>query len=210
MSIVSDPVPGGLAVAQPGADPQADLVRVAQGVLARGAARSLVVASEEIVLRDDPLAHGTGCDCAPGNLMDPPFAPTPREFRPWLEGFSWALVLQADAPTDGFLQGQPAWACHLKSMREAGDYAGFRDTWERLHDSVMWTERELFRRGYYLSVGFTALTCTLCHTCDVTQLCKFPYRARPSAEAVGVDVDGTVRRVGLRSEGALTGIVLAV
>jgi predicted metal-binding protein len=76
----------------------------------------------------------------------------------------------------------------------------------------MWGERDLFRRGYYLSVGFGALTCTLCHTCDVAQLCKFPYQARPSMEAVGVDVDATLAALDMEGDTGttLTGILLAV
>jgi predicted metal-binding protein len=200
----------GLAIAQPGADVDADLGRIAEGVLEHRAARSCVISSGNIAVREDPQAHGQGCRCAPGNLMDPPFAPSPLEFRPWLDGFSSALVVQVDHPVEGFEQGEPAWACRLKSMREEAGYAELHDAWESLHAAVMWTERELFRHGYYLSVGFGALTCTLCQTCDVTKLCKFPYRARPSVEAVGIDVGATLQRSGLDRDGILTGIVLAV
>lgn len=203
---------GGLAVAQPGADPSADLEHVAAGVLQHGASRSRIIEAQAIVVRDDPQAHGPSCVCEPGNLMDPPFAPSPAEFRPWLKGFASALVLQVDRPADGFRQGQDAWACQLKAMREGGHYDALHDAWAGMRDAIMWGERELFRRGYYLSVGFGALTCTLCHTCDVAQLCKFPYQARPSVEAVGVDVDATLARLDLEGDTgtALTGILLAV
>lgn len=199
-----------LAIAQLGADVDADLGRIAEGALEHRAARCRVISSDNIAVREDPQAHGQDCRCAPGNLMDPPFAPSPRESRPWLDGFSSALVIQVDRPADGFEQGEPAWACRLKSIREADGYAELHDAWESLHEAVMWTERELFRHGYYLSVGFGALTCTLCQTCDVSKLCKFPYRARPSIESVGIDVGATPQRSGLDGEGVLTGIVLAV
>ena len=201
-----------LAMAQPDADPQTDLPRVAEGATRHGASRAQVVSSDHVVVRDDAMAHASDCHCAPGNLMDPPFAPSPAEFRPWLEGFSSALVLQTDRPSDGFHQGEAGWACRLKDIREEGDYTSMHTAWLELHDAVMWTERELFRGGYYLSVGFGALTCTLCPTCDVSKLCKFPYRARPSIEAVGVDVDATLQRLSMqpRDGAVLTAIVLAV
>lgn len=202
----------GLAVAQPGADPGSDLARIAADVLERSAARALVISSDQVVVREDPDAHDKECACGAGNLMDPPFAPSPDEFRPWLAGFASALVLQVERPSDGFVQGEPGWACRLAALRRSkGEYAGLHEAWTDMHDAVMWTERELFRAGYYLSVGFGALTCTLCLNCDVGRLCKFPYRARPSIEAVGVDVGATLRSVGLPGgDTVLTGLVLAV
>ena len=203
---------GDLAIAQPGANPDADLAQVARGVLVQGASRCKVIASNRVVVRDDAMAHGDGCRCAPGNLMDPPFAPTPAEFRPWLANFTSVLVLQVDHRSNGFRQGEAGWACRLKSVREGGDYETLHAAWLNLHNAVMWSERELFRLGYYLSVGFGALTCTLCPTCDVSQLCKRPYRARPSIEAVGVDVDTTLRELDMEPQAgsALTALVLAV
>lgn len=55
----------------------------------------------------------------------------------------------------------------------------------------------------------------MCEPCDVTELCKFPYSARPSMEAVGIDVAATLKRLGLHGGGddgggVLTGLVLAV
>jgi hypothetical protein len=72
----------GLAVAKPGADPDSDLAWIAGASLCHGASRCQVTASRAVVVREDPLAHGEGCRCSPGNLMDPPFAPTPLEFDP--------------------------------------------------------------------------------------------------------------------------------
>lgn len=209
---MSASVESGLAVAQPDADPDVDLARVAREVLDHGAARCEVIDTVRVVVRDDPMAHADDCRCAPGNLMDPPFAPTPAEFRPWLQGFTKALALQVDRPAAGFRQGEEGWACRLKSLRDGGEDKALHAAWRDLHDAVMWSERELFRLGYYLSVGFGALTCILCQTCDVSGLCKFPYRARPSIEAVGVDVDATLRELGMEPQdgSVLTALVLAV
>ena len=203
---------GGLAVALPGADPKTDLPRIAADSLHHSAARCVIATADRIVVREDALAHGPTCACAPGNLMDPPFAPSPAEFQAWLGGFSSALVPQVDRPANGFVQGVPNWACTLADRRRDGtEDEALKAAWSQLHDAVMWVERELFRAGYYLSVGLSALTCTLCPTCDVTKLCKFPFRARPSMEAVGIDVEATLRAVELPGgPGVLTGLALAI
>ena len=77
----------------------------------------------------------------------------------------------------------------------------------------MWLERECMRRGYYLAVGFGAGDCELCGTCDTSELCVEPYAARPSMEALGIDVARTREAAGWSDplppgELTLSGIVL--
>ena len=59
-----------------------------------------------------------------------------------------------------------------------------------------------FRDGYYLAAGFSCGSCkdTLCNGlyCQAldSRRCRFPLRARPSMEAVGIDVFGLAASVG--------------
>ena len=53
-------------------------------------------------------------------------------------------------------------------------------------------EREIFLSGYQKALGFGAGPCRLCRECDESG-CKHPEKARPSMEACGIDVFGTVR-----------------
>lgn len=57
-------------------------------------------------------------------------------------------------------------------------------------------ERELFLDGYYRAFGLGAGPCNLCRTCTFDEGCRYPRRARPSMEAVGIDVYATARRNG--------------
>lgn len=61
-------------------------------------------------------------------------------------------------------------------------------------------EREIFLDGYFKALGFGSGPCRLCKRCDTGALCKYPYLARPSMEACGIDVFTTVRTNGLDIE----------
>jgi predicted metal-binding protein len=61
-------------------------------------------------------------------------------------------------------------------------------------------EREVFLRGYFKALGFGSGPCRLCDRCDTGVRCRYPYLARPSMEACGIDVFTTVRANGLTIE----------
>jgi predicted metal-binding protein len=64
---------------------------------------------------------------------------------------------------------------------------------QKLKRIVADLEREIFLDGYYKAFGMTSGPCRLCRTCSTKKPCKYPYRARPSMEACGIDVYQTVR-----------------
>ena len=61
----------------------------------------------------------------------------------------------------------------------------------KLHRLVNMIEAAAFKRGYYLAAGFTGGECSLCSKC-ISPLsgkpCRRPFEARPSMEAMGIDV----------------------
>lgn len=77
-------------------------------------------------------------------------------------------------------------------------------------------EREIFLSGYFKALGFGSGPCRICKRCDTGALCKYPYLARPSMEACGIDVFTTVRTNGLdievvrtkRQKGDYYGVIL--
>lgn len=186
-----------LAVSDPHADVLQDVHQLAAEVLSHGANRTQVLATEGVIL-DASEPHDDRCRC-PGNLMSPPFSPAPPEFARWLEPFDIAILAEVDEALAGaaWRQGGPGWRCRWHELRsDPGHWSTVGPAWRRLHDVTMWLEREAMRRGYYLSVGFGAGDCELCEVCDTAQLCIEPYAARPSMEAVGIDVAGTRRAAG--------------
>ena len=126
------------------------------------------------------------CDSFHKNLMCPPFAMPVEEFRRVLGCYEEAILLQTEGLIDILNDGKPG--------RDVFAPAG------RLHDLVNLGEREAFRAGFHFAAGLIGGCCRLCEVCvaiDNSRICRFPFRARPSMEAMGIDVVATLENAGL-------------
>lgn len=111
----------------------------------------------------------------------PPHAPTPEEFRRVLASFRKAIIFNKRFAPEVMLSPD----------QEAARSEAFRSIFELAAK----LESAAFYAGHYLSFGLPAGSCrnVLCHeqkVCAVLQgkACLFPALARPSMEAVGIDV----------------------
>ena len=208
-----------LAVSDPDADVEGDVARFAAWGEERGATRTAILPAEAVALDPDaPMnAHRDPCSCSRFNLMSPPLSAHPTEFAGWLASYRAALLTEVVVPfPDGgrLTQGGLGWRCEWERVRsDRALWPAVLPAWKRLHEVTMWLERECMRRGYYLAVGFGAGDCELCEVCVTSELCVEPYAARPSLEALGVDVGRTREAAGWAGsappgEIALSGIVL--
>ena len=119
-----------------------------------------------------------GCGGYGKRLTCPPYSPMPDYTKEMIKEFSKALLMQiVDIPPE-------------KEMRMS----------RKLKKIVAELEREIFLDGYYRAFGMTSGPCRLCRTCNTAKPCKFPYEARPSMEACGIDVYQTVRNSGYKLE----------
>ena len=126
------------------------------------------------------------CDSFHKNLMCPPFVMPVEEFRQTLACYQEAILLQTEGLIDILNDG--------KHGRDVFAPAG------RLHDLVNLGEREAFRSGFRFAAGLIGGCCRLCEVCvaiDNSRSCRFPFRARPSMEAMGIDVVATLENAGL-------------
>ena len=73
-----------------------------------------------------------------------------------------------------------------------------RHAWTRgINQELLTLERELFLAGHYKAFLLCCDSCHLCDDCSGTrETCKIPRSARPSPEAMAIDVFATVRKVG--------------
>ena len=158
------------------------------------------------------------------NLMCPPNTPTAAETRAALARYSDTLVVQLDIPltqaaVDDVLEGMgyaeaqapgaaasPAGAAGSASAdgdaQTAAYEARLRGSQNEFARLMTALEAEAFKLGYRFAAAFAGGDCVLCDVCAGVdgQPCKHPFEARPSMEAVGIDVVATAAAAGLAIE----------
>ena len=123
-------------------------------------------------------------------LFCPPHVPSPEFMRKALGRYSHAIISALDViPVEDF-------AGRAKER-------GSADKWPRKSFEIAGRIETLaFGSGYHLAMGFAQASClkALCgqERCLVLEgkKCPYPLKARPSMEAVGIDVYSLVTRVG--------------
>lgn len=120
----------------------------------------------------------------------PPYTPSPDEMRKVIEKYSYAILTKNDViPKEEFIDDEKWHHSHIQHQ-------------SKTHDIVSHLEAFAFNDGYYLALAFAAGGCktALCRglTCQFLDSgrCRFPLKARPSMEAVGIDVYEVACRVG--------------
>ena len=118
-----------------------------------------------------------GCGEFGRNASCPPNVPSVPECREFFGGYTKAVIFHfakaVDAPED-------------------------RHEWTRgVNAGLIDLERAVFFAGYHKTFLLSMDSCVLCDKCPgVRGRCKEPRSARPTPEAMAVDVFSTVRRVG--------------
>lgn len=123
----------------------------------------------------------------------PPFAPELDLIRAALGRFSWAILLKCDVgPVEDYVPGRGA------TKEEKRRTLAFH---RQSGDIVYELERQAYKDGYHLAMGFGGGSCKdylcqgmLCQFLDSGR-CRFPHRARPAMEAMGIDVISLINRV---------------
>jgi predicted metal-binding protein len=115
-----------------------------------------------------------GCGRYGTCLTCPPFSPTPEYTRKVLDCYRRAMLLVWDVPPD----------YKEKNLRR------------KMRRQTAALEREMFLDGFYKAFAMSCGPCNLCGSCDVSRPCRFEDAARPSMEACGIDVYGTLANAG--------------
>jgi len=162
-------------------------------------ARSIVVDERVRLKCQIPLCNTYG-----RNLMCPPKLPSIEDFRKALARFSRGILIQVSA-----------------SIPEQSDGKLSEDVFgpaKKLHELVNMGEKMAFEGGLHFATGLIGGCCRLCVECVAVPgetKCRFPFKARPSMEAMGIDVFSTLEKVGLPLSGlpvknrvTWTGIIL--
>ena len=121
------------------------------------------------------------------NFMCPPFLPSLEEIRKILANYTFALLLQLRRSLG-----------NAGSWQEEFDQAG---RW--LTETLIKLEKKAFELGFPFALGLGGGECKLCSPCAAAEgekLCRQPGAARPSMEAMGIDVLAVSQKAGLPVE----------
>jgi predicted metal-binding protein len=193
------------------------LRKLIESALARGAAKaaqlpaSLIVVDPRVRMKCQvPICKNYG-----RSLMCPPSIMFPKEFSEILSRYSDSILVQWTFVPDpetlkiikaGSLTMLEADELYSKAMNRA-----IKEMTTQLNS----LERDAMRMGYRFATAFSGGPCALCDECvGVGGHCRHPFMARPSMEAVGIDVIATASNAGLpikypaESTALLTGLLL--
>jgi len=183
---------------------QADLKDLCDLAIESGATKATAIEADKIVVdeRVQLKCRYPPCYFYGRNRMCPPFTPTAKEFRECLSRYHYGILIQIKAlitdEVKAHIQRPDAKLSKLMMNKifVKERLTGFFPIWKKLLNVTSKVEGEAFKRGYYLSLGLSAGTCPLCDVCNPKLPCKHPFAARPSMEAVGIDVYKTAKNVG--------------
>jgi predicted metal-binding protein len=168
-----------------------DLQKYREKALELGAGEAKIIKTEEIPVEEAVVVkcrmprcfgYGASAHC-------PPRAPKPAEMKEYLKEYEWAIFFVKNVPPELLLRD--------RSDKER------RDAFRSIYDIVSEIESMAFYDGHYLAFGLGAGSCrrTFCdphESCRALEgdSCRFPVSARPSMEAVGINVYKMVASAG--------------
>ncbi|MCL2862694.1 MAG: DUF2284 domain-containing protein [Methanimicrococcus sp.] len=158
-----------------------------------GAAEALYIDTNDVVVDDRVRLKCLVPLCRHyGDLVCPPNVPEPEEFRKYLKLYRFGLLVSTE------YENPPK----PKSLIDSEEISKeIRKKSVDLSDILLKLEGISLQKGYRFAAGFTGGSCRYCDNCVKTGgECKTPYRARPSMEAVGVDVVETLRNADMELE----------
>jgi predicted metal-binding protein len=139
------------------------------------------------------------CSSYGQNLMCPPNVMSLEETRATLARYRLALVVQQDIPLTQTAVDE-AFAGRGYAQAHDDDLPPVTSAQRAFATLMTRLETEAFKGGHRFAAAFAGGECVLCDECvgqDSGVSCRRPFEARPSAEAVGIDVVATAAAAGL-------------
>lgn len=183
---------------------QEDVERLCKRALELGAcqARSLSVSKVVVDPRVRLKCSVPVCDGYGRNRMCPPSTISVEEFSESLARYSSAIVVQFDMEWSEEDVKRSFKGKALESLhREDAYLERMTKVMREMSGALNALEKEALYMGYRFAAALTGGCCRLCDECvgpDPKERCRHPFQARPSMEAVGIDVVATAQNAGLR------------
>jgi predicted metal-binding protein len=175
-----------------------DLERFKQKALELGASAAEIIPSSYVVVQERVWLKCLvpACHLARTTPYCPPYTPQPDFMRKVLSQYRWAILLKRDW---GPLLEEYV-ATSVAQQKEK--LAVAKNIHRKTHEIVGHLEVYAQTEGYDLAMGFAGGSCRI-HLCNWSPCallekgeCRFPMKARPSMEGVGIDVFDLCNKVG--------------
>ncbi|HEB30907.1 MAG TPA: DUF2284 domain-containing protein [Spirochaetes bacterium] len=146
------------------------------------------------------------CDDYGVNLMCPPNVMSVADFARILSRYGVAILLQVGIAIPEKIKNMIE--NETENIADLYKNKAFSDSYHQsltkarklLHEIVNKAESAAFSMGYNFAAGLIGGSCRLCGTCvnpGSKEPCRHPFLARPSMEAMGIDVVKTAINAGL-------------
>jgi predicted metal-binding protein len=168
--------------------------------LKRGATSAKIISAGKVVVdrRARLKCLVPICPSYGRHLMCPPNIMSVQEFEQILGLYEHALIVQVQTDFDSRDKSTRRLTKELCQRLE--NTTGTLRWQRKLHSLVNDLEASAFKRGFRFAAGFIGGECVLCDECNALlrdRQCAHPFLARPSMEAVGIDVVKTCENAGL-------------
>jgi predicted metal-binding protein len=173
---------------------QEGLKSLAEKSIELGSDETAIIKAKDIIIDERVRAKCRYPPC-PGygsSIMCPPHSMSAEQTRKLVKLYKHAIIVRVDiSPED---------AAGLEARKRKAYYPHFA----KIREIINQLEGDAFHQGFYLALGFAVGSCRLCSPqsdpieCEAlkTNICKFPFKARPAMESVGIDVYATVSKIG--------------
>lgn len=181
-----------------------------------GASEAVAIPASDIVV-DERVALKCLvplCSFYGTNLMCPPNVMPISQFKEVLKHYHAAILIQT-APygtpeemtdpvelTETWEMFTSAGAKQEQASTPTTDYLhALRDSLDNQYKLMSEIESLCIREGYHFAAGLAGAGCLLCDECVGTKSglpCRYPFKARPSMDALGIDVTATAEKAGIK------------
>jgi len=189
-----------------------------QIALNNGAEKALPICASDVVIdeRVSMKCLVPICSFYGKNLLCPPNLIPVEQFRKIANLYSTAILIQIPSSSqpappeiagavsldDVWEKADPTNRMNHKEQTPTIDYFNeLKTSQEQLHNIINSIESASLKAGHHFTMGFAAGGCLLCDKCvspNSNEPCRHPFKARPSMEAIGIDVIGTAENVGIK------------
>jgi len=165
-----------------------------------GASEAVAIPVADIVLDERTLLKCLVplCSHYDVDLMCPPNVLPVSKFRDILKCYQSAILIKVDIPVSD-LPGSGGKKEKQTGAPKAEYMDTTRDAREKLHKIVCQIESLCLEGGYHFAAGLIGGSCPLCEECVGVKSglpCRYPFKARPAMEALGIDVMATAEKTG--------------